>query len=103
MVHNRPIYTFIRVFIKPSGLATFVKYTMDTLLSQLKPGEHAIIKSIADNAMKTKLIEMGCFPGEELYITKIAPFGCPFAIYVSGYELSLRLNEANNIVVERLN
>ncbi|MDZ4663986.1 MAG: FeoA family protein [Bacteroidota bacterium] len=76
---------------------------MNTLLSNLKPGERAIIKSIADNSMKTKLIEMGCFPGEELYITKIAPLGCPFAIYVSGYELSLRLNEAKNIVVERLN
>jgi ferrous iron transport protein A len=84
-------------------LAIFVEYIMHTLLSELKPGEHAIIKSIADNAMKTKLIEMGCFPGEELYITKIAPLGCPFAIYVSGYELSLRQNEAMNIVVERLN
>lgn len=76
---------------------------MNTLLSDLKPGQKAVIKSIADNEMKTKLIEMGCFPGEELYITKIAPLGCPFAISVAGYELSLRLNEAKNIVVERLN
>ena len=76
---------------------------MEILLSYLKPGEKAIIKSIAENPFKTKLIEIGCFPGEELYITKIAPLGCPFAIYVSGYELSLRQNEAMNIVVERLN
>jgi ferrous iron transport protein A len=76
---------------------------MDTLLSELKPGQKAVIKSIAENEMRTKLMDMGCFPGEELYITKIAPLGCPFAIYISGYELSLRLNEAMNIVVERLN
>lgn len=76
---------------------------METLLTDLKPGQKAVIKSIAENELKTKLMDMGCFPGEELYITKIAPLGCPFAIYVSGYELSLRLNEAKNIVVERLN
>ncbi len=76
---------------------------MQTLLSDLKPGQKAVIKSIAENAMRAKLIEMGCFPGEELYITKIAPLGCPFAIYVAGYELSLRHSEAMNIVVERLN
>ncbi len=76
---------------------------MEKHLSELKPGEKAIIKFIDDTPFRSKLIEMGCYPGEEISVSKVAPLGCPFAIYISGYELSLRKNEAENILVETIN
>ena len=38
--------------------------------------------------------------GEVVELSKIAPFGCPFAIHVSGYELSLRKEEAACVLVK---
>lgn len=43
---------------------------------------------------------MGCLPGEKVTVTKRAPFGCPIAVLLPGYELSLRLEEAMTIEVE---
>lgn len=45
---------------------------------------------------------MGCIPGETISVEKIAPFGDPISIKVSGYTLSLRLNEAEMILVEEV-
>jgi ferrous iron transport protein A len=45
-------------------------------------------------------MEMGCVPGEYVKIDKIAPLGDPISILVAGYHLSLRLNEAEHIIVE---
>lgn len=72
-------------------------------LSELLPGDHAIIAQLDDTPYRSKMIEMGCYPGEELVVSKIAPLGCPLAIYISGYELSLRKNEAEHILVETKN
>jgi len=43
---------------------------------------------------------MGCLPGEKITLTKIAPLGDPIAIEISGYELSLRKDEASTVVLE---
>ena len=45
-------------------------------------------------------MEMGCIPGEMVVLTKTAPLGCPFAINVAGYELSLRKEEASSVLIE---
>lgn len=69
-------------------------------LSVLQVGEYGIISSIADNEFQLKLMEMGCIPGEAITLTQIAPFGDPIAVRVAGYSLSLRLSEADSILVE---
>ena len=69
-------------------------------LSELKTGEVATIKSFEDNELLLKLMEMGCVPGETIRIEQIAPLGDPISVSVSGYHLSLRMNEAENIIVE---
>ena len=71
-----------------------------TSLDQLQKGQKAIIYSFKNEALSTKLIEMGCLPGETITLSKKAPLGCPFAIQVAGYELSLRKEEASTILVE---
>jgi Fe2+ transport system protein FeoA len=69
-------------------------------LSELKTGEVATIASFENNDLLLKLMEMGCVPGEIIRIEQIAPLGDPISISVSGYHLSLRINEAENIFVE---
>jgi len=76
---------------------------MNKKLSELKPGQRAIIKEFSNQEIHLKLMEMGCLPGEKVSIEKVAPLGDPMSIIVSGYTLSLRLNEAENIIVDIIN
>lgn len=69
-------------------------------LSELKPGETATVHSFSSNDIFLKLMEMGCVPGEKLSVEMRAPFGDPISIMVAGYHLSLRLSEAEHILVE---
>ena len=46
---------------------------------------------------------MGCTPGEEITMEKIAPFGDPIAFRIAGYTLSLRLAEAATVKILRVN
>lgn len=71
-------------------------------LSEVKTGRLVRIDSFIKNDIFLKLMEMGCLPGEVVSIEKIAPLGDPISIKVSGYSLSLRLNEAETILVEEL-
>ena len=72
-------------------------------LSQLKPGQRAIIKNFTNAETYLKLMEMGCVPGESVSLEQIAPFGDPISVKIAGYVLSLRLNEAEDIEVEIIN
>ncbi len=68
-------------------------------LSELKKGQTGIIDSFTDYELSLKLLEMGCIPGELIELIRIAPFGDPIAISVSGYMLSMRKEEAATIRV----
>jgi ferrous iron transport protein A len=68
-------------------------------LSALKPGQRGRIMSFTDYELSLKLMEMGCLPGEEIEVIRIAPFGDPIAYSVSGYILSLRKSEAATVVI----
>ncbi len=78
-------------------LYTFVEMKR---LSEIKAGKKAIIHSFEKDDIFIKLMEMGCVPGEMVKVEQIAPLGDPISITVAGYCLSLRLNEAENILVE---
>lgn len=69
-------------------------------LSDVKVGASAVIVSFDSDEIFLKLMEMGCVPGEQVLVEQVAPLGDPIAIKVSGYSLSLRLDEAENIFVE---
>jgi ferrous iron transport protein A len=69
-------------------------------LSELKPGQEGIIKEFNDNEIFLKLMEMGCVPGERIVLEQVAPLGDPISVLVSGYRLSLRLNEAEHIIID---
>jgi ferrous iron transport protein A len=71
-------------------------------LSEIKAGKSVIIRSFSKDEIFIKLMEMGCVPGELVMVDQIAPLGDPISIFVSGYHLSLRINEAENILVEEV-
>ena len=70
-------------------------------LSELKQGDRGKIKGFHSSELESKLMEMGCIPGEEVVVEQIAPLGDPISIKVAGYSLSLRKNEANEIIIEK--
>lgn len=72
----------------------------ETLLSDLRPGQRARILKFTTEEIFLKLMEMGCLPGEEIEVIKIAPLNDPISISVAGYTLSLRMDEARYIVVD---
>jgi ferrous iron transport protein A len=73
---------------------------MVTKLSKLRPGQEGVIKEFNNNEIFLKLMEMGCVPGEKIILEQVAPLGDPISVTVAGYRLSLRLDEAEHIIVE---
>jgi ferrous iron transport protein A len=71
-------------------------------LSEIKIGETVVIHSFESEDIFLKLMEMGCVPGENITVDQIAPFKDPISITVAGYQLSLRLNEADQILVQEI-
>jgi ferrous iron transport protein A len=71
-------------------------------LSEVEVGLPVIICSFENDEVYLKLMEMGLLPGEIVVIDQIAPLGDPISLSISGYHLSLRLNEAELIWVEEI-
>lgn len=60
-----------------------------------------MITAFESSELELKLMEMGCLPGEEIMVEQIAPLGDPISVRIAGYFLSLRKNEANQILVDK--
>jgi ferrous iron transport protein A len=71
-----------------------------TRLSSLRIGEKGIIESFTDEQMKLKLLEMGCLPGDTFTVDRFAPLGCPMAIHLESSTLSIRVDEADSVIVK---
>ncbi len=72
-------------------------------LSSCKEGDSVRIKKIeGKGAFKKRLLEMGLIKGAEITIHKYAPLRDPMELVIKGYHLSLRVEEANNLVVQVL-
>lgn len=68
-------------------------------LSQLPAGTMAKIEKHEESEFQLMLMEMGCVPGEPVWVEMVAPLGDPLAINIAGYYLSIRKQEAENIWV----
>ena len=71
-------------------------------LSKLPAGKRAVIISHEQSDFQLTLMEMGCVPGEPVWVEMIAPLGDPMAIQIAGYYLSIRKQDADKILVELL-
>lgn len=71
-------------------------------VADLKPGEKALITGFSTPEFSLQLMEMGCTPGEAIFMERYAPMGDPVAISIDGYLLSLRKKEATTILVKKM-
>jgi ferrous iron transport protein A len=68
-------------------------------VADMVKGETAIISGFSDEELSVKLLEMGFLPGTAVRFNFTAPFGDPICVSISGYDLSLRLDEASAISI----
>jgi len=66
-------------------------------LADLKPGETATVRYIADDDIGQKLMEMGCLPGCQVKLTSVAPLGCPVCVQIDRSLLSIRREAAAQV------
>ena len=72
-----------------------------TTLKEVKIGSTVKVKKIyGEGAVKRRIMDMGVTKGVEIYVRKVAPLGDPIEVTVRGYELSIRKEDAEKIVVE---
>ena len=70
-------------------------------LRSVKPGQTVTVKKLnGEGALRRRIMDMGITKGTALFVRKVAPLGDPVEITVRGYELSIRKDDADNIVVE---
>ena len=71
-------------------------------LNELGIGESAVIRTVGgDSALRCRLLDMGITPRAGVTLQKVAPMGDPIEIHVRGYELTLRVDDAKKIEVEK--
>lgn len=70
-------------------------------LKEIKCGERVTVKKITgEGPVRRRIMDMGITKGSEIYVRKVAPLGDPIEVQIRGYELSLRKNDAEMIMVE---
>ncbi|MDY5918722.1 MAG: ferrous iron transport protein B, partial [Treponema sp.] len=66
-------------------------------------GESAVIQNVGGQGeLRQHFLDMGIIPGAEVTLVKFAPMGDPMELQVHGYELTLRLSEAEKIQIQRI-
>ena len=71
-------------------------------LNELKIGDSAAITAVGgEGALRCRLLDMGLTPLTVVTLRKVAPMGDPIEIHVRGYELTLRVEDARQITVEK--
>jgi ferrous iron transport protein B len=72
-------------------------------LKDLKPGMSAVIEKVGgEGALRQHFLDMGVIPGVEITLIKYAPMGDPMELMIHGYELTLRLADAEQIEISEL-
>lgn len=72
-------------------------------LDKLALFEKAVIVEFTDELVSQHLMEMGCLPGQFIYVNNVAPLGDPISVVVSGFILSIRKQDAAAVIVSKVN
>ncbi|MBR4813213.1 MAG: ferrous iron transport protein A [Lachnospiraceae bacterium] len=59
-----------------------------------------VVRLNGQGAVRRRIMDMGITRGTSVYVRKVAPLGDPVEVTVRGYELSLRKEDAEMILVE---
>ena len=72
-------------------------------IKDCKPGQSARVLAVGgEGALRQHFLDMGVIPGAEVTVVKLAPMGDPMELRIHGYELTLRLEDAEKIEAERI-
>ena len=72
-------------------------------LRDLQMGESAVITTVGGRgALRQHFLDMGMIPGDQVTLVKYAPMGDPMELRLHGYELTLRLADAEQIEIEEV-
>jgi len=72
-------------------------------LKELAIGKTAVIRSVGgEGALRQHFLDMGLIPDAEVTLVKFAPMGDPLELRIHGYELTLRLADAEKILVQEI-
>lgn len=70
------------------------------LATELSIGQSATIARLAQTPLALKLLELGCLPGVNIILLRIAPLGSPYYFKIGEHlNLALRKNEADEIFI----
>ena len=70
-------------------------------LKDLKIGKSAVIKKVGgEGSLRQHFLDMGVIPGARATVVKYAPMGDPMELRIHGYELTLRLADAEKIEID---
>lgn len=70
-------------------------------LRELNKGQSATILNVGgEGALRQHFLDMGMIPGTQVTLQKYAPLGDPMELRIHGYELTLRLADAEKIIIE---
>ena len=73
---------------------------MKTLRDIPVGGDAVVVRLAGQGALKRRIMDMGITKGASVHVRKVAPLGDPIEVTVRGYELSLRKDEAETVIVE---
>lgn len=69
-------------------------------LNKLPLGKSGVIRTVGgEGILRRRLLDMGLTPKTKVMVRKKAPLGDPLEIFLRGYELTLRADEAAKITV----
>ena len=69
-------------------------------LKQLEIGQTAVVTEVGgEGALRQHFLDMGLIPGVPVTVVKYAPMGDPMELMLHGYELTLRLDDADKIQI----
>lgn len=72
-------------------------------LKDLEIGQSAVVEKVGGTGfLRQHLLDMGVIPGVEVTVVKYAPMGDPIELRIRGYELTLRLADAQQIEVTEI-
>lgn len=72
-------------------------------LDELQVGHSGIITEVGgEGLLRCRLLDMGLIPHTRIRVSKIAPMGDPMELFLRGYTLTLRKEDARSILVEEV-
>ena len=73
-------------------------------LSELKVGDRAEVTAVkAESAVRRRIMDMGLIKGTRFKVLRVAPLGDPMEIVFKGLYLAMRKNEADGVMVRKVN